>query len=67
VQAKPIASHPWPQRGTATWTLKIDRLASNNRGSVTRHREAHFGDIGRGPVRIACLRVAIEMLGQALA
>lgn len=30
------------------------------------HRESHFGDIGRGPVRIAALRVALEMIGEAL-
>lgn len=37
VQAKPVSSNPWPVSGVATWTLKVDRLASNNRGSVTRH------------------------------
>lgn len=30
------------------------------------HREEHFGDVGRGPVRIASLRVALEMLHHAL-
>lgn len=30
------------------------------------HREEHFGDIGRGPVRIASLRVALEMLHHAM-
>jgi nicotinamide-nucleotide amidase len=33
----------------------------------TRHREEHFGDIGRGPVRLRCLAIAIEMLRSALA
>jgi nicotinamide-nucleotide amidase len=42
-------------------------LACARRGGATRHREAHFGDIGRGPVRIACLRLALEMLEEALA
>lgn len=28
----------------------------------TRHREEHFGDIGRGGVRQACLEVALEMM-----
>ncbi|HEU0067363.1 MAG TPA: CinA family protein [Sphingomonas sp.] len=31
-----------------------------------RHREEHFGDIGRGPVRIASLAVALDMLADAL-
>ena len=30
------------------------------------HREEHFGGIGRGPVRIASLRVALEMIHHAL-
>jgi len=29
-------------------------------------REEHFGDIGRGPVRLHCLRVALAMLEEAL-
>lgn len=36
-------------------------------GITTRHRVEHFGDIGRGPTRIACLRVALAMLGDMLA
>ncbi|MDT8757440.1 CinA family protein [Sphingomonas psychrotolerans] len=35
-------------------------------GRPTNHREEHFGDIGRGPVRIECLRVGLEMLSEAL-
>ncbi|PTQ13052.1 damage-inducible protein CinA [Sphingomonas oleivorans] len=37
------------------------------RDGKTSHREAHFGDIGRGPVRIACMRVALEMMREAMA
>jgi nicotinamide-nucleotide amidase len=36
-------------------------------GRATSHREMHFGDVGRGPVRIACMRVALEMIDEALA
>ncbi len=32
----------------------------------TMHREAHFGDVGRGPVRVKAIRVAIEMMRQAV-
>ena len=35
-------------------------------GRDTAHREEHFGDIGRGPVRIECMRVALSMLREAL-
>lgn len=41
-------------------------FACARKGRDTTHREAHFGDIGRGPTRIACLRVALEMIGKAL-
>ena len=34
-------------------------------GAETRHRVEHFGPQGRGPIRIASLRVMLEMLGQA--
>jgi len=37
------------------------------RGGDVVHREEHFGDIGRGPVRLKCLEIALEMLDQNLA
>jgi nicotinamide-nucleotide amidase len=36
------------------------------RGRATHHCEKHFGDIGRGPIRIACIRTALSMLEEAL-
>jgi nicotinamide-nucleotide amidase len=41
-------------------------LACASTGKPTAHREEHFGDIGRGPVRIATLRVALAMIDTAL-
>lgn len=35
-------------------------------GRQTIHREAHYGAIGRGPIRIACMEAAIEMMGKML-
>ena len=35
-------------------------------GRATAHREEHFGLIGRGRVRIECMRVAIEMMTDML-
>ena len=35
-------------------------------GGPTVHEEHHFGDVGRGPCRIACLRVALRMLQTAV-
>ena len=34
-------------------------------GAIETHEE-HFGDIGRGPVRIACLKVALDLIAAAL-
>lgn len=39
IRLKPVLTNRWPVSGTATWLLKIDRLASNDRNSVTRHYE----------------------------
>ena len=42
-------------------------FACARRDGATRHREAHFGDIGRGATRIECLRTALEMIDEATA
>ncbi|QDX26803.1 CinA family protein [Sphingomonas suaedae] len=41
-------------------------FACARRDHPTAHREEHFGDIGRGPTRIACMRVALDMIGEAI-
>jgi nicotinamide-nucleotide amidase len=41
-------------------------FACARRAGATTHREEHFGDIGRGPVRIASIRVTLALMGQAL-
>lgn len=35
-------------------------------GRVTAHREAHFGDVGRGATRIAAMEVGVEMMTEML-
>ena len=35
-------------------------------GRTTAHREEHFGPVGRGATRIACMKVAIEMMTEML-
>lgn len=35
-------------------------------GAPTVHEEHHFGDIGRGPVRLECLRVSLRLLKGAV-
>ena len=37
-------------------------LACAGRSRETRHLEAHYGAIGRGPIRLACARDALGML-----
>lgn len=41
-------------------------FACQRRNATPQHREEHFGDIGRGATRIACLRVALEMIETSL-
>ena len=41
-------------------------FACARRGGATAHREEHFGDIGRGPTRVACLETAVAMIEKAL-
>ena len=41
-------------------------FACARRNGETCHREEHFGAIGRGPVRIAALEVALAMMDEAL-
>ena len=35
-------------------------------GRTTAHREERFGSIGRGPTRVECMRVAVEMMTEML-
>lgn len=41
-------------------------FACARRNGPTAHREEHFGDIGRGPIRIAAIAVAIAMMTEAV-
>lgn len=41
-------------------------FACARRGGKTVHRVKHFGNIGRGPVRAKALRVAVDMMRQAI-
>jgi nicotinamide-nucleotide amidase len=41
-------------------------FACARRNGPVHHREEHFGDVGRGAVRIECLRVALEMMDSCI-
>ena len=42
-------------------------FACARRGQVTRHREAHYGAVGRGAVRLECVRAATGMIEEMMA
>jgi nicotinamide-nucleotide amidase len=41
-------------------------FACARKGRITAHREAHFGPVGRGAVRVAALEVAVVMMTEML-
>jgi len=41
-------------------------FACARKGRITAHREAHFGPVGRGAVRVAALEVAVGMMTEML-
>lgn len=41
-------------------------FACARRDGPVAHREAHLGPVGRGTVRIGCMRIALEMLREAI-
>ncbi len=54
-------------RGAPDEEPGLVHFAVSRRGRPTLHREEHFGDIGRGAVRLECLRCSLELIGEALA
>lgn len=55
-----------PGGGTAEKPVGLVHFAVARRGRPVVHREARFGDIGRGAVRLESVRVALELLAAAL-
>ena len=54
-----------PDGGTASKPVGLVDFACAGRGSATVAREERFGDIGRKAIRLASVRVALEMLEAA--
>jgi nicotinamide-nucleotide amidase len=66
------------ERSTANIALSITGFADSGdepglvhfacarKGRITAHREEHFGPVGRGATRVACMSVAIEMMNAML-
>jgi nicotinamide-nucleotide amidase len=55
-----------PGGGTAAKPVGLVHFACARRGRPTVAREERFGDIGRGAVRLASVRVGLELLEAAL-
>jgi nicotinamide-nucleotide amidase len=55
-----------PDGGSAEKPVGLVWFGCARRGQPTVAREARFGDIGRGAVRLASVSVALELLGAAL-
>ena len=51
-----------PGGGTDEKPVGLVHLAAARKGRETLHREMRYGDIGRGAVRLATVRTALEML-----
>jgi nicotinamide-nucleotide amidase len=55
-----------PDGGTASKPVGLVHFACARRGVATAAREVRFGDIGRANVRLASVRVALELLEAAV-
>jgi nicotinamide-nucleotide amidase len=55
-----------PDGGTAAKPVGLVHFACARRGMRTTAREERFGDIGRAAVRLASVRVGLELLEAAL-
>ena len=55
-----------PGGGSAEKPVGLVHFATADAGGEARHREARFGDIGRDEVRMASVKVALEMLLERL-
>lgn len=54
-----------PGGGTKAKPVGLVHLAAARRGGETLHRECRFGDIGRGEVRLASVREALQLVLRA--
>lgn len=55
-----------PGGGTAEKPVGLVHFAAARTGRPTLHQEMRFGDLGREAVRLASVRVALELLAEAL-
>jgi nicotinamide-nucleotide amidase len=56
-----------PGGGTAAKPVGLVHIAAARKGGAVLHQECRFGDIGRSAVRIASVRVALQLAAQVAA
>jgi nicotinamide-nucleotide amidase len=56
-----------PGGSSAAKPVGVVHLAAVRRGGAVLHRECRFGDIGRGAVRLASVRAALQLISRAAA
>ena len=54
-----------PGGGSAAKPVGLVHIAAARRGGVVLHRECRFGDIGRGPIRLASVETALQLVARA--
>lgn len=55
-----------PGGGTAAKPVGLVHLAATRRGGPTQHLECRFGDIGRGPIRLATVRAVLDLVAKLI-
>ena len=54
-----------PGGGSAAKPVGLVHIAAAKRGGPVLHQECRFGDIGRGPIRLASVEVALQLVARA--
>ena len=56
-----------PGGGSAAKPVGLVHIAAARKGGDVLHQECRFGDIGRGPIRLASVEVALQLISRAAA
>ena len=54
-----------PGGGSAAKPVGLVHIAAARKGGDVWHQECRFGDIGRGPIRIASVEIALQLISRA--
>jgi len=59
-----VAGIAGPGGGSAAKPVGLVHIAAARKGGAVLHQECRFGDIGRGPIRIASVEVALQLVSR---